>query len=153
MDRDVREFCFHAQEVIAMEPSHTTMTDPADETGPPAFDHPCPIRDVLDRIGDQWSLLILGALAPRTLRFNELSRAIGDISRQMLSRTLKRLEADGFVQRTLYPEVPPRVEYTLTALGHSFLVPMQQLVQWADAHHEDICRSRRAARALDAGDH
>ena len=153
MDCNVRESCFHAQEVIAMEPSHATMTTPADEAGPPVFDHPCPIRDVLDRIGDQWSLLILEALAPRTLRFNELSRAIGDISRQMLSRTLKRLEADGFVQRTLYPEVPPRVEYTLTGLGHSFLVPMQQLVHWADAHHEDICRSRRAARALDARDH
>ncbi|MFV3092359.1 winged helix-turn-helix transcriptional regulator [Pseudomonas sp. GW6] len=107
------------------------------------YDHPCPIRDVLDRIGDQWSLLVLEALAGRTLRFNELGREIDDISKQMLSRTLKRLEMDGFVSRTLYAEVPPRVEYRLTALGTSFLQPMQALVQWADTHHAQICRSRR----------
>ena len=81
------------------------------------FGQPCPIRDVLNQIGDQWSLLILEALAERTLRFNELNREIGDISRQMLSRTLKRLETDGYVSRTVYAEVPPRVEYTLTPLG------------------------------------
>ena len=112
-----------------------------------AFDHPCPIRDVLDRIGDQWSFLVLESLAQRTLRFNELSREIGDISKQMLSRKLKRLEMDGFVQRTIYAEVPPRVEYRLTDLGRGFLVPMQALVQWADAHHEQVCQSRRAYRS------
>ena len=112
-----------------------------------AFDHPCPIRDVLDRIGDQWSFLVLESLAERTLRFNELSREIGDISKQMLSRTLKRLGMDGFVQRTIYAEVPPRVEYRLTDLGRGFLVPMQALVQWADAHHEQVCQSRRAYRS------
>ncbi|GHC15631.1 MarR family transcriptional regulator [Kushneria pakistanensis] len=107
------------------------------------FDQPCPIRDVLDRIGNQWSLLILEALSPGTLRFNALMREIGDISRQMLSRTLKQLEQDGFITRTLYPEVPPRVEYTLTELGHSFLAPMQQLITWADSHHRDIVVARR----------
>ncbi|MBE0404671.1 MULTISPECIES: winged helix-turn-helix transcriptional regulator [Halomonas] len=106
------------------------------------LEQPCPIRDVLDRIGDQWSLLILEALAPGTLRFNALMREIGDISKQMLSRTLKQLEQDGFVTRTLYPEVPPRVEYTLTPLGRSFLEPMQQLVAWADAHHRTIVAAR-----------
>ncbi|WP_161867722.1 winged helix-turn-helix transcriptional regulator [Pseudomonas yangonensis] len=111
------------------------------------FDHPCPIRDVLDRIGDQWSLLVLEALAGRRLRFNELGREIDDISKQMLSRTLKRLEMDGFISREVFAEVPPRVEYQLTALGVSFLQPMQALVQWADANHADICRSRRAYRA------
>ena len=115
-----------------------------------AFDHPCPIRDVLDRIGDQWSFLVLESLAERTLRFNELSREIGDISKQMLSRTLKRLEMDGFVQRTIYAEVPPRVEYRLTDLGRGFLGPMQALVQWADAHHEQVCQSRRAYRSAAA---
>lgn len=104
---------------------------------------PCPIRDVLDRIGDQWSLLVLEALAARTCRFNELMRVLGDISRQMLSRTLKRLEQDGFVTRTAFAEVPPRVEYALTDLGRSFLVPMQSLVAWADANHLSICRARR----------
>lgn len=106
------------------------------------LEQPCPIRDVLDRIGDQWSLLILEALAPGTLRFNALMRDIGDISKQMLSRTLKQLEQDGFITRTLYPEVPPRVEYTLTPLGRSFLEPMQQLVAWADTHHRTIVAAR-----------
>lgn len=122
-------------------------TSPADD--PVAFDQPCPIRDVLDRIGDQWSLLVLEALTDRTLRFNELGRAIGDISRQMLSRTLERLEQDGFVSRTLFAEVPPRVEYELTALGRSFLGPMRTLIQWADENHRAICDARRHARERD----
>lgn len=128
-------------------PTPRTPATGQDDAQP--LDHPCPIRDVLDRIGDQWSLLILEALAQRTLRFNELGREIGDISRQMLSRTLKRLEMDGFVRRTLYAEVPPRVEYTLTDLGRSFLVPMQSLVRWADDHHALICQARRRARAME----
>lgn len=107
------------------------------------FEQPCPIRDVLDRIGDQWSLLVLETLQGGTMRFNELMRAIGDISKQMLSRTLKHLEQDGFVRRTLYAEVPPRVEYELTELGRSFLVPMKGLVVWADTHHRTICASRK----------
>ncbi|PMR72151.1 winged helix-turn-helix transcriptional regulator [Halomonas heilongjiangensis] len=110
------------------------------------FDHPCPIRDVLDRIGDQWSVLILLTLQPGTKRFNALMREIGDISKQMLSRTLKHLEQDGFITRTVYPEVPPRVEYRLTELGHSFLEPMQALVTWADAHHRTIAEARRRYR-------
>ncbi|MGR4069763.1 helix-turn-helix transcriptional regulator [Halomonas sp. LR3S48] len=111
-----------------------------------AFDHPCPIRDVLDRIGDQWSVLVLLTLQPGTRRFNELMREIGDISKQMLSRTLKHLEQDGFITRTVYPEVPPRVEYDLTELGRSFLAPMQALVTWADANHRTIAESRKRYR-------
>lgn len=117
------------------------------ESEPFAFDQPCPIRDVLDRIGNQWSLLIMETLAPGTLRFNALRRDIGDISKQMLSRTLKQLEQDGFVTRTLYPEVPPRVEYALTDLGRSFLEPMQQLVAWADQNHRTIVEARRRHEA------
>ena len=109
---------------------------------PYVFEQPCPIRDVLDRIGDQWSLLILHVLENGTARFSEIRRAIGDISRQMLSRTLKHLEEDGFVRRTVYPEVPPRVEYELTDLGRSFLVPMKSLIAWADEHHRAICEAR-----------
>lgn len=120
----------------------TTRPDPPKNA---AYDHPCPIRDVLDRIGDQWSLLVLETLSVRTLRFNELGREIGDISRQMLSRTLKRLESDGFILRTLFPEVPPRVEYELTDLGRSFLVPLRQLIEWADENHAAICASRRTS--------
>ncbi|MCT7374084.1 winged helix-turn-helix transcriptional regulator [Chelativorans salis] len=108
------------------------------------FDQPCPIRDVLDRIGDQWSLLILTALEKGAKRFNALSREIGDVSKQMLSKTLKRLEQDGFVRRTLYAEVPLRVEYELTELGQSFLVPMKSLIAWANANHRTICETRKA---------
>lgn len=121
-------------------------TLPMSEGLPLAFDQPCPIRDVLDRIGDRWSLLVLEALADGTLRFNELMREIGDISKQMLSRTLRRLEQDGFLRRTVYAEVPPRVEYDLTDLGRSFLGPLRELVHWADAHHGAIVQSRRAYR-------
>ncbi|RQR40199.1 transcriptional regulator [Burkholderia sp. Bp9143] len=110
------------------------------------LDQPCPIRDVLDRMGDQWSLLVIEALSGGTMRFNELARAIGDVSKQMLSRTLKRLEQDGFVSRTLYAEVPPRVEYALTDLGRSFLTPMHAMIRWADEHHRAICAARRRAR-------
>lgn len=81
-----------------------------------------------------------------TLRFNELMREIGDISKQMLSRTLRRLEKDGFLRRTVYAEVPPRVEYDLTDLGRSFLGPMRDLVRWADLHHGAIVQSRRGYR-------
>ena len=88
----------------------------------------------------------MDTLAGGTQRFNELSRRIGDISKQMLSRTLKHLEEDGFVKRTLYPEIPPRVEYELTALGHSFLVPMKGLIAWADEHHRAIRESRGRTR-------
>ncbi len=108
------------------------------------FDQPCPIRDILDRIGDQWSLLVLKSLEKGTLRFNQLLSGIGDISKQMLSKTLKRLEKDGFILRTVYPEVPPRVEYALTDLGRSLLVPVEALVKWADHHHRRIVESRRA---------
>lgn len=116
---------------------------------PFVFEQPCPIRDVLDRIGDQWSLLILQVLEHGTMRFSAINRAIGDISKQMLSKTLRRLEEDGFIRRTIYPEVPPRVEYELTDLGRSFLVPMNGLVAWADDHHRAICEARAdyAARA------
>lgn len=107
------------------------------------LEQPCPIRDVLDRIGDQWSLLVLEALDGRTRRFNELLRAIGDISKQMLSTTLKRLEQDGFVTRTLFAEIPPRVEYALTELGRSFLAPLRTLIAWADSHHRLIVASRQ----------
>ncbi|MCX2720831.1 winged helix-turn-helix transcriptional regulator [Roseibium salinum] len=109
---------------------------------PFVFEQPCPIRDVLDRIGDQWSLLILQVLEHGTMRFSAINRAIGDISKQMLSKTLKSLEEDGFIRRTLYPEVPPRVEYELTDLGRSFLVPMKELIAWADEHHRAICEAR-----------
>jgi len=117
------------------------------DKSPFAFDQPCPIRDVLDRIGDQWSLLVMTELQPGTKRFNALQRDIGDVSKQMLSRTLRRLEQDGLVRRTVYAEVPPRVEYDLTEMGQSFMEPMQALTRWADENHRDIVLARRSYEA------
>ncbi|MGX7708229.1 winged helix-turn-helix transcriptional regulator [Methylobacterium sp. Gmos1] len=106
----------------------------------------CPIRDVLDRIGDQWSLLVLTALDPGVKRFSQLEREIGDVSKQMLSKTLRRLEQDGFVARQVHAEVPPRVEYRLTALGRSFLEPLRGLIRWAEANQAAIAAARGRSR-------
>ena len=114
----------------------------------------CPIRDVLDRIGDRWSLLVLATLGEAgTLRFTALKAQIDDISQRMLAQTLRRLEQDGFVLRTMYPTIPPRVDYTLTPLGKSFMKPMQGLVAWADRNHGAVRQARRsyvAPQAIEA---
>lgn len=104
----------------------------------------CPIRDVLDRIGDRWSLLVLLTLKDGTLRFTELKREIGDISQRMLAQTLRHLEQDGLLTRKVFPTIPPRVDYTLTPLGHSLLKPLKGLIQWAEAHHGAVRKARRA---------
>lgn len=104
----------------------------------------CPVRDVLDCIGDRWSLLALLALKPGTLRFTEVKRAIGDISQRMLAQTLRSLEEDGYVQRTVYPMVPPKVEYRLTELGESLLTKVEPLVAWADENHAQVRKARKA---------
>jgi DNA-binding HxlR family transcriptional regulator len=111
----------------------------------PGTDHAklCPVRDVLDHIGDRWSFLALLALAHGTHRFTELQRAIGDVSKRMLAETLRSLERDGFVTRKIYPSVPPKVEYTLTALGTSLVRQMEPLVTWADRHHTDVSKARK----------
>ena len=107
-------------------------------------DH-CPVRNVLDRFGDKWSTLILLVLGAKgTLRFGEIHAAIGNISQKMLAVSLKKLEADGLVHRKLYPQVPPRVEYRLTPRGESLLPLLQQLVDWAEEHLEDIRADREA---------
>lgn len=103
----------------------------------------CPIRDVLERVGDRWSLLVLEKLAHGTLRFTQIRREIGDISQRMLAQTLRRLEQDGLVTRTVHPTIPPRVDYALTPLGRSFLEPIEALIRWANENHDAI----RAARA------
>ncbi len=104
----------------------------------------CPVRDVLDCIGDRWSLLALLALAGGTLRFTEMKRAIGDISPRMLAQTLRALERDGYVARAVFPTIPPRVEYTLTALGESLLAKVRPLIRWADENHDRVRRARKA---------
>lgn len=103
----------------------------------------CPVRAILDRVMDRWSLLVLLQLQEEgTLRFSELRRNLIDISQRMLSQTVRRLEEDGFISRKVYPTVPPRVEYTLTELGISLLQPLGILVEWADLNHAEILRAR-----------
>lgn len=100
------------------------------------------INDVLSRVGDRWSVLVIISLARYgTLRFNELKRNLG-ISQRMLSRTLKDLERDGLVSRRQYPTIPPKVEYTLTEIGNSFRAPVSALGTWALANQADIDRAR-----------
>lgn len=104
----------------------------------------CPVRDVLDRIGDKWSLLsILHLGSAESIRFNELRKRITGISQRMLTVTLRALEADGLVHRTVYAQVPPRVEYQLTALGKSLLDAVIELGNWAAAHAPAIAHARQ----------
>ncbi|HEV3359361.1 MAG TPA: helix-turn-helix domain-containing protein [Pseudonocardiaceae bacterium] len=100
------------------------------------------VREVLDRIGDKWSLLIIGALRRGPLRFGELEEAVEGISQRMLTLTLKHLVEDGLVGRTAYAEVPPRVEYEVTELGRTLVPLVISLAEWAMAHHEEINANR-----------
>ncbi|MCF6344764.1 MAG: helix-turn-helix transcriptional regulator [Devosiaceae bacterium] len=98
--------------------------------------------EVLNRIGDKWSIMIVGTLRNEAVRFNEIQRQIGGISQRMLSRTLRNLERDGIVKRTAYPEVPPRVEYELTKLGHSLQPAIEGLWNWASTNFSEIETAR-----------
>lgn len=111
------------------------------EPNPYAAD--CPTRRALDRIGDKWSVLIVGLLAQRTHRFAELRRSIEGISQKMLTQTLRSLERDGLLTRTIYPEVPPRVEYSLTPLGRTLAEPIQAVVAWAETHITQVEAAQR----------
>ena len=89
------------------------------------------VAPVLSRIGDKWTILVVMLLGEGPMRFNELRRRVGGISQRMLTLTVRGLERDGFVTRTVFPTIPPRVDYELTPLGHSLLTPIQQLGSWA----------------------
>ena len=105
----------------------------------------CPIRNLLCRLGDKWSMLVMISLSANgVMRFSDLQRSIGDISQRMLTVTLRSLEADGLVSRKIYPEVPPRVEYDLTASGHSLMPHMNGLVGWALESLPSVVESRNA---------
>jgi len=109
----------------------------------------CPVRNVIDRIGDKWSMLILLVLEEsEILRFNEIHHDIGTISQKMLAVTLKNLEADGLVKRTVYPQIPPKVEYELTPRGKSLLPHLHALVGWAKANMNGIVESRAQFAAV-----
>ncbi|MGN1247729.1 MAG: winged helix-turn-helix transcriptional regulator [Paludibacteraceae bacterium] len=108
----------------------------------------CPVRNVLARVGDKWSLLVLNLLASEAapVRFNALQRALPDISQKVLTTTLRALEEDGFVIRTVYAEVPPRVDYCLTPRAHSFLEACVPMIAWAKDNLEPILTDRQKAR-------
>ncbi len=102
------------------------------------------MSDVLNRIGDKWSVMVVGILSRGTLRFNELKREINGVSQRMLTLTLRNLERDGLVTRTIYPEIPPRVEYGLTELGQTLTGPISSLWDWSAANHQAIVAARLA---------
>ena len=105
----------------------------------------CPIRNVVARFGNKWAFLVIMLLSENgTTRFNQLRKLIPDISTKMLSSTLSVLEADGLVSRKVYPEVPPRVEYALTATGQSLVPLILQLTEWAQSHMQSILQHRNA---------
>lgn len=103
----------------------------------------CPVRSVLDRLGDKWSVLLVTALAGRPLRYGQVRRAVPDISKRMLTQTLRELERDGIISREVFPTKPPSVEYALTEVGDSLLGPIKVLVGWADANFQGIQSSRQ----------
>lgn len=100
------------------------------------------VSEVLGRIGDKWTIQVIVALRHAPQRFNAIKRHVGGISQQMLTRTLKALERDGMVERTVHPDTPPRVEYALTPLGHSLAHSVKQLADWATAHQKIIQDNR-----------
>lgn len=116
----------------------TPVLEPCGEAGHPD----CGIRDILDRIGDKWSVLVIVELASGVKRFRELQRAIDGISQRMLTLTVRRLERDGLVTRTIYPTVPAQVTYELTERGNSLTMLVKQLTEWSLEHKDSIGASR-----------
>ncbi len=110
----------------------------------------CPVRDVLDHMGSKWTTLILLALTQQALRFSEVHRAVPDISKRMLTQSLRELERDGLIERTVYPTKPPSVEYRLSVLGESLLVPLAGLIAWAEDSHGAIGDARARYDATQA---
>lgn len=126
---------------------NTGVSEATDDTG---YERVCAIREdagravraILDRIANKWTLLVVGTLHGRRLRFTELQRHIPGVSQRMLSLTLRQLERDGLVTRTVHAEVPPRVEYELTAMGETLIPPAVALAEWAIEHDAAIAASR-----------
>jgi len=118
-----------------------------DVTGPTSSWDPytrgCPSRDLLDRIGDKWTVLVLGELGKHgTCRFTQLRKRLSGVSEKMLTQTLRALERDGLVHRTVYPEVPVRVEYVLTPLGQTLREPLRTLTEWSVRHIDEVLAAR-----------
>ncbi len=111
----------------------------------------CEVRQILDRIADKWSLLVIALLEHRRLRFTELMREIDGVSQRMLTVTLRQLERDGLVRRTVHPVVPPKVEYELTPLGATLHQTVQALVVWTESNQQEIAAARAAYDARGLG--
>jgi DNA-binding HxlR family transcriptional regulator len=123
----------------------------AKTSAPPSVLEPqCPSRLVLDRIADKWTALIIQILARGTMRYARLQREIGGISQKMLTQTLRSLERDGLVQRTVHPVVPPKVEYALTRLGRTLIEPLKALCRWSEKHLAELEANRARAKAVAA---
>src|SRR3954453_7457604 len=120
---------------------------PQTSSPPSVLEPQCPSRLVLERIADKWTALVIQILAHGTMRYAELQRAIGDISQKMLTQTLRSLERDGLVQRTVHPVVPPKVEYSLTRLGRTLIEPLQGLCRWSEKHLAELQANRARATA------
>jgi DNA-binding HxlR family transcriptional regulator len=124
-----------------LEPEHTDVTAGLDQHLPGQCQA---VSSILSRVGDKWSVLVVMMLADGPKRFNELKRKIGGVSQRMLTLTLRGLERDGMVSRTMFPTIPPRVDYELTELGHSLRKPIEALGHWAFAHVATVERARSA---------
>lgn len=103
----------------------------------------CPSREVLDLIADKWTVLIIHTLSKKTMRHNELARALGDISQKVLTQGLRKLERNGIILRTVFPVVPPKVEYALTSLGNSLIGVLGTLSGWSETHFSEVLRARQ----------
>jgi DNA-binding HxlR family transcriptional regulator len=127
---------------------------PGGDTSGPAYEpSACRAREVLQRVGDKWSVYVIDLLGQGTKRFSELHRSIDGITARMLTVTLRGLERDGIVTRTIHPVIPPRVDYALTPMGRTLLDTIGRLVTWTDAHLPEIDAARAAydARHADPG--
>jgi DNA-binding HxlR family transcriptional regulator len=137
--------------VTGPHPTRIPRARPLTGTGPAvdgpgsfnAFVATCPTRRVLDIIADKWTVLIIGALSNGTRRFQQLRREVEGVTQKMLTQTLRRLERDGLVSRRIYATVPPRVEYSLTPLGHTITGPLWAVREWAETHVEEIEAARK----------
>jgi len=117
------------------------VTEPTSSWDP--YARGCPSRDLLDRIGDKWTVLVLGELAKHgACRFTQLRKRLSGVSEKMLTQTLRALERDGLVTRTVYPSVPVRVEYALTPLGHTLREPLKMLTEWSVRHIAEVLAAR-----------
>ncbi|MFF8774165.1 winged helix-turn-helix transcriptional regulator [Kitasatospora sp. NPDC015120] len=130
------------EEGTVKSPTHCTVTE--DDYDVLQWDtrEDCEVRQILDRIADKWSLLVIALLDRGSLRFTELRREIDGVSQRMLTVTLRQLERDGLVERTVHPVVPPRVDYALTPLGRTLHETVRSLVTWTETHQREIAAAR-----------